>query len=103
MSNPIQEPSGKPRLTFFDTITETIGWLQIAASPTIIGIVIAMLIYYVMPGRMGLVLAIIVAGLGLIPGIIWATKTWRKRGAINFMAKNLSTPEIDKPKEGNQL
>jgi hypothetical protein len=102
MSNPSQKPNGNPiRPGFFDTITEIIGWLQIAASPTIIGMVMAAVIYYVMPGSTGLVIAIIVAGLGLITGIIWATKVWIKKGTINFMAKNLSTPEIDKPDAEN--
>lgn len=79
----------------FEFITEFIGWLQIVASPLLIGLAIGALIYFSNPSIIRLILGIIVATTGLVLGIIWATKIWRGKGTIFFLSRNMATPELD--------
>ena len=75
LSNEIQKaPKGK--MSFFDYFTEVIGWLQIVASPLLAGLIIAAFIYFPNPTIWRLIIAIGVALLGLIVGILFATRTW---------------------------
>lgn len=83
----------------FELITESIGWLQIVASPLLIGLIIGAIIYFQNPTMTRLVLGIIVATIGLVIGIIWATKQWKGKGTIWFMSRVMATPELDKPDE----
>ncbi len=88
---------------FFEFITETIGWLQIVASPLLIGLGIGAFIYFPDPTTIRLVLGIIVATLGLIVGIIWANKAWKGKGTIWFVSRVMATPELDEPDEENNI
>jgi len=83
-------------LKIVDTILECIGCLQIAISPIIISILLAAAVYYYKQDRIGLILSIIILLAGIITGVIWATRIYRKRGTVNFMAKVSSNPELDK-------
>lgn len=80
---------------FFELITESIGWLQIVASPFLIGIIIGALIYFPNPSLITLILGIIVAILGLILGISWATKAWKGKGTIWLTSRIMASPELD--------
>jgi hypothetical protein len=84
---------------FLKFITEFFAWLQIAASPALTGIIIGGIIYGVKRDIVGLVIAIIVASLGIIAGIIWATKIWKKKGTVEFMSKVNATPELNNLKK----
>lgn len=86
-------------MSFFGYFTELMGWLQIFASPFLIGIAIAAFIYFPQPTTLRLVIAIGVALVGLITGIVFATKVWRKQGTVNFVSSIMSTPEPDDPEE----
>jgi c-di-AMP phosphodiesterase-like protein len=79
-----------------DFITEMIAWLQIAVSPIIISIILAVVVYYYNQDRIGLILSILILLAGIITGVIWATRIYRKRGTVNFMAKVSGSPELDK-------
>jgi len=83
-------------MKIFDFITEIIACLQIAISPIIISILLAAAVYYYKQDRIGLILSIIILLAGIITGVIWATRIYRKRGTVNFMAKVSSNPELDK-------
>ncbi len=83
----------------FGNIIEIIGWLQIFASPFLIGVITAAFIYFPKPSTPRLVIAIIVAMTGLIAGIKWATSVWRKKGTIRFLSQVIATPEPDKIEE----
>jgi hypothetical protein len=83
----------------FELITESIGWLQIVASPLLIGLIIGAIIYFPNPNITRLVLGIIIAILGLVIGIIWATKQWKGKGTIRFMSRVMATPELDNSDE----
>lgn len=80
---------------FFELVTESIGWLQIVASPLFIGIIIGTLIYFPNPSSITLILGIIAAILGLVLGIMWANKAWKGKGTIWFMSRVMATPELD--------
>ena len=86
----------------FELITESIGWLQIVASPLLIGLIVGSIIYFPNPTTTRLVLGIIVATLGLVIGVIWATKQWKGKGTIWFMSRIMATPELDNPDEENK-
>lgn len=80
----------------FEWITEAIGWLQIVASPLLIGLGIGAFVYFQNPTTTRLVIGISFATLGLIIGILWATKIWKTNGTIWFMSRIMATPELDK-------
>ena len=79
-----------------ETIPKGFAWLQIAASPIIIAIIIGCLIYLSKPNGFTLLVGITIGIIGLITGIIWANTIWRKDGTVEHMAKLLSTPELEK-------
>jgi hypothetical protein len=81
----------------FEWITEAIGWLQIAASPFLIGLGIGACVYFPNPTATRLVIGITTTTLGLIIGILLATKIWKSKvGTIGFLARTMATPELDK-------
>ncbi|MBK9636400.1 MAG: hypothetical protein IPO63_00720 [Bacteroidetes bacterium] len=63
----------------FEFFTELIGWLQIVASPLLIGLAIGAIIYFPNPSTIRLLLGIIVASIGLVIGVVWATKNGKER------------------------
>lgn len=77
-------------------MTEVLGWLQIVASPLFIGLGIGAFVYFLNPTFTTRLIAISIGFIGLIIGIIWATKIWKTKGTINFIASIMSTPEQDK-------
>ena len=83
----------------FEFITEIIGWLQIVASPLLIGLAIGSIVYFPNPSLTRLILGIIISTIGLVLGIIWATKKWKGRGTIFFLSRIMATPELDNTDE----
>lgn len=79
----------------FEYIMEIIGWLQIVASPFLIGLGIGAFIYFPDPTLTNLIIAIVISLVGLILGIIWATKIWKTKGTVWFMSRLSATPELD--------
>jgi small basic protein len=80
-------------------ITRIIAWLQIVVSPLLIGIVIGLIIYYNIPSKTGLVLAVAVSAAGLITGVIWACGVWKKRETVEFISEIHSSPDLYKLNE----
>ncbi len=96
MSSKIEKNQKKEgRMSFFDYFTEVIGWVQIVASPLLLGLIIAAFIYFSNPTTWRLIIAIGVALLGLIVGIVFATRVWKKQGTIHFVSRIMATPELD--------
>ena len=79
----------------FEYIMEIIGWLQIVASPLLIGLGIGAFIYFSNPTLTNLIIAIFISILGLIVGIIWATKIWKTKGTMWFVSQVIATPDLD--------
>lgn len=87
-------------MKFFELLTEIIGWVKIALSPTLIGLIIGAIIYGSQQNTLGIVLGAMVCILGLMVGIIWATKIFRsKNGTIHFISRVDATPELDKEED----
>ncbi len=84
---------------FFERFTEIMGWLQIVASPLMLGTVIGFLIYLSYPGGGGLFGVIAITTAGLIIGIIFATRVWKKKGTMHFLSRVSATPELDADEE----
>lgn len=82
----------------FELITEIIGWIQIALSPTLIGLGVGFIFYYNFENTFGLICGIVFSIIGLIFGIILATKKFKTTGTIHFLSRVSATPELDKDK-----
>jgi hypothetical protein len=79
----------------FEYIIEIIGWLQIVASPLLIGLGITAFIYFPNPTETRLIISIIVAVLGLLIGIVWANRIWKTKGTMWFVSQISATPDLD--------
>jgi len=77
-------------------IISIIAWLQIVASPLLIGIIMGFIVYYKIPGLTELILAVVISTVGLVIGVIWATRVWKKRGTFEFMSEISSSHDLDK-------
>jgi 2-oxo-4-hydroxy-4-carboxy-5-ureidoimidazoline decarboxylase len=82
---------------FFERLTETLAWLEIAASPVALGLGLGLVAKLAIGGRWGTGLAIGLVVLGLGLGSWWAETTRRRHGTVAFMARLLATPEINQP------
>ena len=89
----------KITVKLLEFITKFLAWLQIVVSPLIVGIVIGIIVYANKTDSSGKVIAVSIASLGLILGIILATRIWRKKGTVEFISRVRSTPELDNKEE----
>lgn len=87
---------------FFELLTELIGWVSIAISPLLIGSLLGLVIYIFKTDRTGLILAMLVAGSGLITGIVWASRIWKKEGTIHFLSRLISSEQMQEKEETDQ-
>ena len=79
-----------------------LAWAKIAASPTAIGAVIGGLLWLAFPGSgLGLV-GLGVVLLGRVTGVCWAERLRRKGKLIEFLAREIATPELDRPRGGDE-
>ena len=81
----------------FEFIAEIIGWLWIALSPLLIGLISGFLIYFSYPTAIGLLLAISLTILGLFIGILWANNAWRGKGTVWLLTRVIASPDLDDP------
>lgn len=86
-----------------EKITELIGWFQIAISPTLLGIGIGCIVYYNFQNSIGLILGIVISIIGLISGILLATKKLKTTGTVQFLSRVIATPELDKIEETENI
>lgn len=80
-------------------IIELLGWLKIVASPLLAGMIIGAIVYLSKPDTIGLIIGISIAITGLVFGVIWATRIWKKQGTVQFNSRIMATPELDKKDE----
>ena len=90
-----KDRGSKPKLNAFEFFTECLGWLQIAASPFLLGLISGAIVYFSSPSAIRLVAGVGLTLLGLLIGIIWATRVWKGRGTIWFMSRISASPELD--------
>lgn len=86
-----------------ELFVEILGWLRIAASPFLIGLILAALIYFPQPSTTRLVLAVLSIFAGLLIGVLWATKHFKGKGTMWFLSRIMATPELDKPELENTV
>lgn len=79
----------------FEIITEVVGWIQIVLSPTLLGIAFGLGIYYNFPNLTGMIIGVLIIVIGLIIGIVLATKKFKTTGTIHFLSRISATPELD--------
>ena len=82
-----------------DSLAEIISFLQIVASPLLIGSGLGFLIFLVKHDHTGLILFIALAFIGLCIGIFWAIRVSKKGGTVNFMSRQSDSPELDMEEE----
>lgn len=85
----------KNKKDFFNLFLEVFGFIRIVASPLLIGLTIGFGAYIVKQDDVGLIIAISIASIGLIIGIIWAIKISRKQSTLDYIT-TASSPEFDK-------
>lgn len=79
----------------FEIITEVVGWIQIVFSPTLLDIAFGLGIYYNFPNLTGMIIGALIIVIGLIIGIVLATKKFKTTGTIHFLSRISVTPELD--------
>ena len=84
-----------PKRNFFELLTEVIGWIQIVFSPLLLFGVIGFLVYVSNPSLTRFIVGIGITLFGLILGIVYASKVWKKHGTINFISRVSASPELD--------
>ena len=77
-------------------LIDVCSWLKIIASPFLIAVVIAIIIYLNVSGTLGLVLSVSMLLFGLVVGVVLALRIWEKQGTTTFLARIHATPELDK-------
>ena len=85
----------KVKKDFFNLFLEVFGFIRIVASPLLIGLAIGFGVYVSKPDIEGVIIAISIASIGLIIGIIWATKIWRKKNTLDYIT-TATSPDFDK-------
>ena len=90
-------------LRVVEFIAEAIAWVQIAAAPFLIGVVLGAVIYIAEPSTEGMILGVCVAGVGLLVGALWATNEWKGKGTVWFMSRLTANPELyEKDDDGSE-
>ena len=95
MTKIVEKKSNIQERNFFDYLTEVIGWIQIVISPLLLTGITGLFIYFSNPSILRLVIAIGITTIGLIAGIIFATKKWKAGGTINFISNVSASPELN--------
>ena len=84
----------------FELLTEIIGWLQIFASPFLVSLIIAAVIYFSNQTFANVIIALLIGFLGTVGGIILATKKFKsEKGTIEFLSRTMATPELEHHEE----
>lgn len=77
-------------------IVQMLFWLRLVCSPLLVGAFIGALIYFNIPNALGITLAIVLAALGLVAGILWARRVSKKQGIIEFVSRVNASPDLNK-------
>lgn len=88
-------------IKFFEKAAEFLYGAQIAISPLLIFSAISAVVYLSEPTPNRLILAVILAIVGLAIGIAWAIHIHKKRGTVEFMSKLQSSQDMDTQTDDN--
>lgn len=76
-------------------LIEVANWFRIVISPTLIGVILGGVFYYLFQNQIGKILWTICTIIGCLLGVIWASRIWKKQGTTTFISKVIATPELD--------
>ncbi len=81
-------------------IPKVISWIQIFASPFVVGLILGWLAYLKCKQDytedLGIILGVFMVVFGAFWGTVWAEKQRRDKGTVHFMSRVMATPELDK-------
>jgi hypothetical protein len=83
-------------------LIDAFSWLKIVASPFLMAVIIAIIIYLNIAGILGFSLSLITLLVGLIAGVILATRIWKTEGTTTFLSRIHANPELDKVNKGKK-
>jgi hypothetical protein len=90
-------------MTAFERFWRFVYWLWIVASPTLVGGIIAALVYFSIGGVIGASSAILLALAGVTLGVFWAERVRRTIGTIELVtaagSESESAPESESESE----
>jgi 2-oxo-4-hydroxy-4-carboxy-5-ureidoimidazoline decarboxylase len=78
-----------------DRLVSVIGWLEIATSPFLIGLAAGVISWLTLGGKIGLATGLLLTGLGLASGILFAEKVRCKAGTVAFLSRIRAHPELN--------
>ncbi len=79
-----------------DAVFDGIGWVRIALSPTLIGVVAGGIAYLFLRGGLGIAIWVAAALCGLLAGVWFAERVRRKTSPMTFVARVDASPDLDK-------
>ena len=85
----VRENSNK-YIVFLELATEIIAWFAIVISLSFFGGILAGILYLIIAGKPGLIIAAIISGTGVIASIIYACYIWKTKGTVNFISNSSS-------------
>ncbi len=84
-----------------EILVEILSWLKIVASPFLLGLFLGFLFYLYKPNMVGIIIGGLIATIGLVVGILFATKISKKMRPSTFNARISASPELDEPEKGD--
>ena len=84
------------QMKVLEFLIDVFSWLKIVASPLLIAVIIAVIIYLNVSGILGLILSVSILMVGVVVGVILATRIWKTLGTTTFLARIHATLELDK-------
>jgi len=80
-------------------LTGLSGWFHIFLFPVLISLMLSLLVYLTMPASIGVAFSLLLVFIGMITGIIMATRVLRRRGAAGFIQEPDSSEPGVNPQE----
>ena len=96
--NDSKEKLSKKEIRFFkafELILEILAGIAIAASPALMGLIAAVILYNYVPTQTGYWLSVFIVLLGLLTGILWAYGIRKRKGTLWFISQVHASPELD--------
>jgi hypothetical protein len=84
-------------LKLLEKISEILGWLYIALALSAIGALAGYAVYYFIPSSLGIVLGVATATVGMVGGILAATRAYKRKGTVHLLTRTMASPELDHP------
>lgn len=96
--NDSQEKLSKREIRFFNVfklILEILAGMAIAASPALMGLFAAVVLYNYFPTETGYKLGVSIFLLGIFLGILWTFRIRKRKGTLWFISQIHASPELD--------